>query len=62
MATGPLPPTSKVWPSAGAFTTASVPILPPAPLRFSTTNGCPMAFCNRSASVRPMMSGVVPAG
>jgi hypothetical protein len=37
-------------------------MLPPAPLRFSTTNGWPNAFCSRSASVRPMMSGVVPAG
>jgi len=35
-----------VYPSGAAFTTASVPMLPPAPARFSTTKDWP----SRSAS------------
>src|SRR5262245_53035584 len=32
---------SNVYPSGEAFATTSAPILPPAPVRFSTTNCCP---------------------
>jgi len=62
VAIGPLIPTSSVLPSAGALATASVPMLPPAPVRFSTTNGCPMDSCSAAPSVRPTMSGVDPGG
>src|SRR5688500_1130905 len=37
-------------------------MLPPAPARFSTTNGCPRESCSRVASARPTMSGVEPGG
>ncbi len=46
----------------GALATASAPMLPPAPVRFSTTNGWPSASCSLLDSVRPTMSGVEPGG
>src|SRR5260221_8829700 len=51
--------TVMVWPSGGAFATASRPIAPPAPPRFSTMNGWCHFACMRGASVRAMRSGVV---
>jgi hypothetical protein len=33
--------TPMVWPSGAALTIACVPVMPPAPGRFSTTIGCP---------------------
>jgi hypothetical protein len=62
MANTPLVLTSSVWPSGAALATASAPMLPPAPARFSTTNGWPIASCRRLASARPTMSGVEPGG
>ena len=41
---------------------ASVPITPPAPLRFSTTKGWPSVDWRRSAITRAMMSVVPPGG
>ena len=41
MLNGPAGATNSMWPSAGALTTWSTPMLPFAPGRFSTTNGWP---------------------
>ena len=53
--------TVSVWPSGGAFATASRPIAPPAPPRFSTMNGWCHFACIRGAMVRAIRSGVVAA-
>ena len=51
--------TSSVWPSGVAFATMAVPIVPPAPVRFSITTACPqfsLIFCammRASVSVLP---------
>ena len=40
--------TRSVWPSGLAFATSAVPIVPPAPVRFSITTDCPqlsLIFC-----------------
>src|SRR5688572_6910696 len=37
-------------------------MLPPAPVRFSTTKGWPRRSCSRLASVRPTRSGAPPGG
>jgi hypothetical protein len=37
-----------------------MPIMPPAPGRFSTSTGCPMASLSFGAMMRPMMSIVLP--
>ena len=58
MAAGPLMPINNVSPSAGDFATASAPMLPPAPVRFSTTKGWPSDTWSFDASVLPTMSGV----
>ena len=48
-----------MWPSGVAFATMAVPIVPPAPVRFSITTGCPqfsLIFCammRASVSVPP---------
>ena len=52
--------TSSVWPSASAFTTAAVPIWPPAPGRFSTITGCFQCSLRRCAMMRPAMSAPEP--
>src|SRR5262245_25910300 len=52
---------SIVWPSAGASTTASVAILPPAPVRFSMTNGWPSRSDSHCPKRRARMSGAPPA-
>ena len=52
---------SNVWPSLAALATAWVPMLPPAPGRFSTTvptDSFSPSFC---ATIRPTMSLVPPA-
>src|SRR5882762_6129448 len=49
----------RTWPSAGDFATASRPIAPPAPPRFSTMKGWCHFSCMRGASVRAIRSGVV---
>jgi hypothetical protein len=53
---------SRVWPSGALFATASAPIVPPAPPRFSTTKGWPKASPNRSASGRASTSLLPPGG
>ncbi|OYW10292.1 MAG: hypothetical protein B7Z53_01330 [Rhodospirillales bacterium 12-71-4] len=40
-ATGPLEDSTSAWPSGALRTTCSMPRLPPAPARFSTTMGWP---------------------
>jgi hypothetical protein len=40
----------------------SVPMAPPAPGRFSTTNGWPSATCSFSATTRAAMSVACPGG
>ena len=54
-------PTSRVEPSFGALATAAAPMLPPAPARFSTTNGVPWVSCIFCAKMRANMSVVPPA-
>ncbi len=62
MANGPGGATNSMWPSAGAFTTISTPILPFAPGRVSTTNGSPKLFVKSSASERARKSTEPPGG
>src|SRR2546422_11039636 len=52
---------SMMWPSGGALATISVPIMPEAPGRFSTTNGWPRLSESFGAMSRPTMS-VEPPG
>ena len=52
----------KVWPSGAAFTTTSAPTLPPAPARFSTTNGCLSESCSFSFISRVTSSEGPPGG
>ena len=50
-----------VWPSASARATAAMPMVPPAPGRFSTMKGWPSCSDSRCATVRAMMSVALPA-
>jgi hypothetical protein len=52
---------SRVWPSAGALYTASAPMLPAAPERFSTVTGWPNLSRSLSATTRASRS-VPPPG
>ena len=56
-----MPPISKVWPSAGARATKSVPMSEPAPVRFSTTTPCLSKSVRRTAKLRARMSVPPPA-
>ena len=58
---GPWLPYSRVWPSAGARATASLPMVPPAPGRFSTTMGWPRIVDSRWATTREELSVMPPA-
>ena len=51
---------SRVWPSFSALATRSAPILPPAPVLFSTTTGWRMASCSFGPMRRARMSEVPP--
>jgi hypothetical protein len=53
---------SSVYPSGSALATASAPILPAAPVRFSITTGCPHFFASHSVKMRGITSAVPPAG
>ena len=53
---------SSVYPSAGAFATASAPMMPLPPGRFSTTNVCPIWSPSFCATARPSVSSVPPGG
>ncbi len=55
-------PMSKVYPSGGDFATASAPMVPPAPPRFSTTTGWPSASESLCAMGRAKMSVDPPGG
>jgi hypothetical protein len=48
----PTLPITRVWPSGADFATASAPMLPPAPVRFSTTTGWPQASVRRAPRMR----------
>jgi hypothetical protein len=50
-----------VWPSGALRATASVPIVPPDPGRFSTITEAPSAFPSSSPTSRPSVSPVPPA-
>ena len=52
---------NSVWPSGALLATRSVPILPEAPTRFSTTTGWPQRSVSFWATIRAMMS-VPPPG
>ena len=51
-----------VVPSGADFATASTPIMPPAPARFSTTTGWPSLSLMRGAMAREMRSALPPGG
>src|SRR5256714_1896521 len=55
-------PTSSVYPSGGAFATASPATLPLPPMRFSMTKGWPSASPSFAAIRRPTISGPPPGG
>jgi len=44
---------SSVYPSGALFATLSVPMVPPAPVRFSTTTDWFQAFASSAAMMRP---------
>ncbi len=52
---------ASVWPSS-AFATASMPIVPPAPARLSTTTAWPRSTRSFSAIMRATTSFTPPAG
>ncbi len=60
MACVPTVPITRVYPSAGARATSSVPMEPPAPARFSMMTGCPSDLDMASAIIRDTVSVVVP--
>jgi len=51
-----------VWPSGALFATASTPMLPPAPGRFSTTTGWPSFSLILGAMERAIRSALPPGG
>ena len=53
--------TTMVWPSGTALATESRPTTPPAPGRFSTTQGCLSRSASWAAKMRPMVSTPPPA-
>ena len=55
------PMSNNTWPSGGALITASMAMLPPAPGRFSSTNGWPNDGVTLSVIVRVMPSATPPA-
>src|SRR3954462_14273214 len=57
----PLVVSSSVVPSGADFATASAPILPPAPVRFSTITGWPSCSDILAATIRPTVSTAPPA-
>src|SRR6266850_6931668 len=61
MTCGPMWPMLTMWPSGAARTTRPTPMLPPAPVTFSTTTVCPRLFVIRSAMMRAIVSVGPPA-
>src|SRR5258708_8804049 len=57
----PSKPSTRVGPSGALLATCSVPMLPEAPGRFSTTTGWPRRAPSRSATVRALVSVTPPA-
>src|SRR4051812_23680639 len=57
-----MPPRPTVYPSGGAFATASAPSTPPAPPLFSTTNDCPESSLIFWQRMRESVSVAPPAG
>src|SRR6185503_6051194 len=58
----PIVAMKSVWPSGSARAAASVPIVPLAPARFSTTTGWPQRSARRGARSRATMSVPPPGG
>src|SRR6185436_13538077 len=58
----PIVAMNSVWPSASAFAATSVPIVPLAPARFSTTTPCPHASWSFAPTTRATMSVPPPGG
>jgi len=54
-------PIRMVWPSPLLRATSAVPMVPPAPERFSTTTDWPQSGCKCAASSRPITSVEPPA-
>src|SRR5882762_2932475 len=57
----PSKPSTSVWPSGALLATCSVPMLPEAPGRFSTTTGWPRRAPSRSVTARALVSVTPPA-
>ena len=57
----PIVAEAMVYPSGLELRTASIPIMPPAPILFSTTNGCPNRAWSFSATIRVRTSEALPA-
>src|SRR5882757_8640477 len=53
--------TRMVYPSGSALATAEAPMVPPPPVRFSTTTVCPICAETRSKTTRGMTSVALPA-
>src|SRR5256885_10818308 len=62
MLNGPGGATKSWWPSAGALSTRSTPMLPLAPGRLSTMKGCPCSRASSSAARRASRSTAPPGG
>jgi hypothetical protein len=60
VALGPSAPIASVCPSGAAFAVASMPIMPPAPGRFSTITGWPRDSASLGPSLRAITSSVEP--
>ena len=60
--TGPEVATPRVYPSAGDLATASTPIMPSAPVLFSTSTGWPRIGASFCAMMRGTTSPAPPAG
>src|SRR6185503_2704760 len=58
----PMVAMNSVWPSGSALAATSVPIVPLAPARFSTTTPCPHASCSFAPTTRATMSVPPPGG
>src|SRR4029077_820122 len=58
----PIVAMNSVWPSGSDFAATSVPIVPLAPARFSTTTPCPQASCSFAPTTLATMSVPPPGG
>src|SRR5690606_17716590 len=56
----PIVPSNRVFPSGSEIATLRAPILPPIPVLFSVTNGCPYLIESQFPIVRASTSAVPP--